>query len=75
MKTIFTNRFLKPTDTLVIFAPSLKKGEKVKVVNGNNLFPFLEGICTGGIKALMTPSKGGKVANAYKGYREIKVKE
>jgi hypothetical protein len=74
MRTIYTKRQLQTGDKIVIPAPTINKGDEVKIVNPTNLDPFVIGVCTGGIPPLQTPSKNGKTANVYRDYREFVVK-
>lgn len=75
MKTIVTDKTLKPGETIVIYAESIKRGEEVRIVKRNSLASFLVAVCTGGVKAFMSPSRNGQTTNAHKGYRKFRVKE
>lgn len=75
MITIFTNRKLTAGDEITVYAPTSKRGDAVRIVRRNSLASFLTAVCMGGVKALMTPTKSGKTANAHRGYRKFRVEE
>lgn len=74
MRSISVLRSLKPNDTVVIYAPTSTVGEEVRIFNPKSLDPFVVGVCVGGVKPVMSLSKGSKKKNAHRDYRTFLVK-